>query len=40
MLKKKYLDPKFKLNLPYDEDHLIVPITLGIFMEEFKITSV
>ncbi|KEQ21808.1 asparagine synthase (glutamine-hydrolyzing) [Paenibacillus tyrfis] len=38
-LKKQYLQPDFKLNLPYDIDMLIVPLTLGVFLEEFKMAG-
>ncbi len=34
-IKKIYADPKFKLNLPYDSDLLIVVLTFNIFLEVF-----
>lgn len=36
-LKKQYKDEKFKLNLPFDNDMLIIVITFGLFLEEFNI---
>ncbi|KAF6614397.1 asparagine synthase (glutamine-hydrolyzing) [Paenibacillus jamilae] len=37
-LKKQYVQPGFKLNLPFENDMLIVAITLGVFLDEFKIS--
>lgn len=34
-LKKKYLSPDFKLNLPFDSDILITVLTFGIFLDVF-----
>lgn len=35
-LKRKYLRDEFKLNIPYDDDLLIIVITFGIFLDNFK----
>ncbi|SCX19847.1 asparagine synthase (glutamine-hydrolysing) [Lachnospiraceae bacterium YSD2013] len=35
-LKKAYLEPGFKLNLPYDNDTLIIILTFGILLDTFK----
>lgn len=35
-LKKAYLEPGFKLNLPYDNDTLIIILTFGILLDSFK----
>jgi asparagine synthase (glutamine-hydrolysing) len=35
-LKKQYLSDGFKLNMPYDSDLLIIVLTYGIFVEQFK----
>lgn len=35
-IKKQYLKDDFHLNLPFDMDLLIVPLTFGIFLQEFK----
>lgn len=35
-LKKQYTEDGFKLNVPYDNDFLIIVITFGILLEEFK----
>lgn len=34
-LKKQYAEENFKLNLPYDNDMLIIVITFGLFLREF-----
>lgn len=36
-LKKQYTKPGFKLNVPYDNDFLIIVITFGLFLNEFNI---
>ncbi len=36
-LKEQYTHEKFRLNIPYESDLLIIVITFGIFLEEFKI---
>ena len=38
-LKKRYTQPGFKLNVPYDNDLLIIVITFGIFLEEFNMSN-
>ncbi len=38
-LKKAYLQPGFKLNLPYDNDLIIILLTFGILLEKFNISS-
>ena len=35
-LKKRYLQDGFRLNLPFDIDLLIIPLTFGIFLQEFN----
>jgi asparagine synthase (glutamine-hydrolysing) len=35
-LKKQYLQERFKLNIPYESDLLIIVITFGIFMDTFN----
>ena len=35
-LKKAYLEPGFKLNLPYDNDTLIIILSFGILLDTFK----
>ena len=35
-IKKQYLKDDFHLNLPFDMDLLLVPLTFGIFLQEFK----
>jgi asparagine synthase (glutamine-hydrolysing) len=35
-LKNQYLQDGFHLNLPFDMDLLIIPLTFGIFLQEFK----
>lgn len=35
-LKRQYLQEDFKLNLPYDSDLLIIVLTMGVFLEQFK----
>ena len=39
-LKKQYLQDGFHLNLPFDMDLLIIPLTFGIFLQEFKMPNV
>lgn len=39
-LTKQYTQPNFKLNLPFDTDMLIIPITLSILMEEFDMEGI
>lgn len=39
-LKKKYLQDGFHLNLPFDIDLLIIPLTFGIFLQEFKMPDI
>lgn len=39
-LKQQYLQDGFHLNLPFDMDLLIVPLTFGIFLQEFKMPSI
>lgn len=36
-LRKQYIQEDFKLNLPYDNDMLIIVLTFGIFINEFKL---
>ena len=38
-LKKSYLPPGFKLNLPYDNDLIIILLTFGILLEKFNVSS-
>lgn len=38
-LKKQYLSKDFKLNLPFDEDFLIIVITFNIFLEKFNMPN-
>ena len=38
-LKTEYLKPAFKLNLPYDNDTLIIILTFQILMDKFRISS-
>lgn len=38
-LKIQYMQPDFKLNLPYDNDMLIIVLTFGILMDKFKIPA-
>lgn len=38
-LKKKYLEPGLKLNLPYDNDTLIIILTFNILKDTFKLPS-
>lgn len=38
-LKLMYSEPGFYLNLPFERDMLILPITLGIFLQEFNISN-
>lgn len=38
-LKKMYMKDNFKLNLPFDNDLLIIVITFGIFLEVFNMPS-
>ncbi|OPZ92091.1 MAG: Asparagine synthetase (glutamine-hydrolyzing) 1 [Firmicutes bacterium ADurb.Bin419] len=38
-LKKQYIQKDFKLNLPFENDLLIIVITFGIFMEKFKMSN-
>jgi asparagine synthase (glutamine-hydrolysing) len=35
-IKKQYLQDGFRLNLPFDIDLLIIPLTFGIFLQEFE----
>lgn len=39
-LKNRYLQDDFHLNLPFDMDLLIIPITFGIFLQEFKMPDI
>ncbi|NOU63268.1 asparagine synthase (glutamine-hydrolyzing) [Paenibacillus sp. LMG 31461] len=36
-LKNQYIQDDFKLNLPYDNDMLIIAITFGLFLKQFNI---
>lgn len=36
-LKQKYQQNNFRLNLPFDLDLLIIPLSLGIFLEQFNL---
>ena len=38
-LKKEYLADGFRLNLPYDNDWLIIVLSFGILLDEFKMPS-
>ncbi len=38
-IRKKYQQDNFQLNLPFDLDLLIVPLTFGIFLEKFKMPN-
>ncbi len=38
-LKIKYKTPGFRLNVPYDSDLLIIVLTFGIWLDEFKIPA-
>ncbi len=40
MLKEQYIQPDFKLNLPYDSDMLIIVMTTGILLDVFKVAGV
>lgn len=35
-LKQQYMQPGFRLNVPYDDDMLIIVLTFGIWMETFQ----
>ncbi|MEA5595926.1 asparagine synthase (glutamine-hydrolyzing) [Rivularia sp. UHCC 0363] len=35
-IKQQYLQDGFRLNLPFDIDLLIIPLTFGIFLQEFQ----
>jgi asparagine synthase (glutamine-hydrolysing) len=37
-LKQQYSQKEFKLNLPFETDLLIVPLTFGILLDRFKLT--
>ncbi len=37
VLKTQYMQPDFKLNLPYDSDMLIIVMTMGILLDVFEI---
>ena len=39
-LKNRYLQDDFHLNLPFDMDLLIIPLTFGIFLQEFKMPNI
>lgn len=39
-LKKQYLQDDFRLNLPFDMDLLIIPLTFGIFLQEFNMPNI
>lgn len=39
-LKKQYLQDNFRLNLPFDMDLLIIPLTFGIFLQEFNMPNI
>ncbi|WP_414517102.1 asparagine synthase (glutamine-hydrolyzing) [Nostoc sp. PCC 9305] len=39
-LKNQYLQDGFHLNLPFDMDLLIIPLTFGIFLQEFKMPDI
>ena len=38
-LKKKYLQPGFYINVPFESDLLLIVMTFGIFLDEFKLPS-
>jgi asparagine synthase (glutamine-hydrolysing) len=38
-LKRQYSEQGFRLNLPFENDLLVVPLTFGIFLEEFGLPS-
>lgn len=38
-LKKRYSQPNFTLNMPYDDDLLIIVITFGLFLDVFEMPS-
>lgn len=39
-LKTQYLQDNFRLNLPFDMDLLIIPLTFGIFLQEFNMPNI
>lgn len=39
-LKKQYLQDDFRLNLPFDMDLLIIPLTFGIFLQKFNMPNI
>lgn len=38
-LKKRYLEPDFKLNLPYDNDTLIIILSFSILLDTFRVNT-
>ena len=38
-LKKGYSDKRFRLNLPFDSDILMIVLTFGIFLELFEMPN-
>jgi asparagine synthase (glutamine-hydrolysing) len=38
-LKKRYMEPGFRVNVPFDDDLLIVVITFGVFLETFDLPA-
>lgn len=38
-LRKNYLEPDFKLNLPYDNDLIIIVLTFNILLEKFNLPA-
>lgn len=39
-IKNKYMQNGFRLNLPFDMDLLMIPLTFGIFLQEFKMPNI
>mgnify|MGYP001143291893 CR=1 FL=1 len=39
LLKERYMEDGFKLNIPYDSDYLIIVLTVTMFNEIFKVSS-
>jgi asparagine synthase (glutamine-hydrolysing) len=38
-IKRRYGQPGFRLNLPYEDDLLLIVLTFGIFLEVFDMPS-
>ena len=39
-LKKQYLMPGFRINVPFDDDYLMIVITTGIFLDTFNMKGI